>query len=66
MKNLFKSLKTLILLVLALTLISMGVTAYFNSMLINAASIILAIFILFLAADSFDKNNNLGKYANNN
>lgn len=59
------SLKPIMLFMLAFTLITMGVTAFFNSMFINAVSIIIAIFILIAAADIFDKNNNLGKYNQN-
>jgi hypothetical protein len=65
MIKLLNYLKPIMLFMLAFTLITMGFTAFFNSMFINAITIIVAIFILIAVADIFDKNNNLGKYNTN-
>jgi len=66
MKNFFNSLKTLFLLVISTILFFLSITAFFKSMFINLLVLFLAIAILFLACDNFDKNNKLGKYADNN
>lgn len=55
-------LKTLILFVLSIILFWQGFTLLLPSLLWNMLIIIAAVFILMLACDSFDKNNNLGKY----
>ena len=62
MKNFYSNLKTLALLIVALVLLFLGITAYSTSLFINMMFIIGGIFVLFLVCDLFDKNNHLGKY----
>lgn len=65
MKNLFNSLKTIGLMILSVIFFIMGITAFAKSMFVNLLLIIVAIFILFVASDNFDKTNGLGIYSKN-
>lgn len=66
MKNLFNTLKTVILMIISVISFFLGATAFSPSMFINLLLLIFAIIILMVACDIFDKNNHLGNYSDDN
>lgn len=63
MKDLFTSLITLILFVVALGLFYAALTVSYPSVFINLVMIIISIFVLLQACERVDKALELGKYA---